>query len=89
MKDNKHTFIIPSEHTIISSPGERERPGISGTIMEVVHIGKDIKYLLKIASGKEIQIMIQNSSKEDISAFPEGTEVHISWTPEDARLFSD
>ena len=89
MKDNRHTIIIRSEHIVISSPSERERPGISGTIMEVVHLGTDIKYLLKIAIGQEIQIRIQNSSKEDISAFPKGAEVHISWTPEDARLLSD
>ena len=83
------TVTIRPERMMISAPDEREKPGISGTIMEVVHIGKDIKYLLKIASGEEIQIRIQNSSKEDISAFPKGAEIQISWTPEDARLLSD
>ena len=74
---------------VISSPGEREGPGISGSIEEVVYIGTDIRYLLKIATGQETQIRIQNSSKEDISAFPKGAEVQISWAPEDARLLTD
>jgi spermidine/putrescine transport system ATP-binding protein len=83
------TISIRPERMVISSPGERERPGISGTIKEVVYIGTDIRYLLKIATGQEIQIRIQNSSKKDISAFPNGAEVQISWTPEDAKLLSD
>jgi spermidine/putrescine transport system ATP-binding protein len=82
------TLTIRPERMVISSPGERERPGISGTIKEVVYIGTDIRYLLKIATGQEIQIRIQVSSKKDISAFPEGAEVQISWTPEDAKLLS-
>ena len=72
------TITVRPERIVISSPGERERQGISGTIKEVVYIGTDIRYLLKIATGQEIQIRIQNSSKEDISAFPEGAEVQIS-----------
>ncbi len=83
------TITIRPERILISSPGEREGPGITGTIIEVVYIGTDIRYLLRIASGQEIQVRIQNSSKEDISAFPEGAEVQISWTAEDAKLLSD
>ncbi len=82
-------ITIRPERIIISSPGERERPGVSGTITEIVYIGTDVRYLLKIATGQEIQIRIQNSSKEDISAFPKGAEVQISRTPEDAKLLSD
>ena len=80
------TITIRPERMMISAPDEREKPGISGTIKEVVYIGTDIRYLLKIATGQEIQIRIQNSSKEDINAFPKGGEVQIGWAPEDARL---
>ena len=80
------TITVRPERMMISAPGERERTGVSGTIKEVVYIGTDIRYLLKIATGQEVQIRIQNSSKQDISAFPEGAEVQIGWTPEDARL---
>jgi spermidine/putrescine transport system ATP-binding protein len=83
------TMTIRPERIVILSPGEREEPGISGTIKEVVYIGTDIRYLLKIATGQEIQIRIQNSSKENINAFPKGAQVQISWAPEDARLLSD
>jgi spermidine/putrescine transport system ATP-binding protein len=83
------TITIRPERMVILSPSEQEGQGISGTIKEVVYIGTDIRYLLEIATGQEIQIRIQNSSKEDINAFPKGAEVHISWTPEDARLLSD
>lgn len=83
------TITIRPERIVISSLGERERPGISGTITEVVYIGTDIRYLLKIATGQEIQIRIQNSSKEELNAFPKGAEVQINWTPENAKLLSD
>jgi spermidine/putrescine transport system ATP-binding protein len=83
------TITIRPERIVISAPDEREKPGISGTIKEVVYIGTDIRYLLKIATGQEIQIRIQNSSKEDINAFPKGGEVQIGWAPEDARLLTD
>ncbi len=83
------TITSRPERMVISFHGERERPGISGIIKEVVYIGTDIRYLLKIATGQEVQIRIQNSSKQDISAFPQGAEVQISWTPEDAKLLSD
>jgi len=83
------TITISPERIVISAPDEREKPGISRTIKEVVYIGTDIRYLLKIASGQEIQIRIQNSSKEDINAFPKGGEVQIGWAPEDARLLTD
>lgn len=83
------TITIRPERMEISSSGERGGQGIAGTIKEIVYIGTDIRYLLKIATGQEIQIRIQNSSKEDISAFPKGAEVQISWAPEDARLLSD
>jgi spermidine/putrescine transport system ATP-binding protein len=83
------TITIRPERMVISSPGEQKELCISGTIKEIVYIGTDIRYLLKIATGQEIQIRIQNSSKKDISAFPKGAEVQISWAPEDARLLSD
>jgi spermidine/putrescine transport system ATP-binding protein len=88
-QDAATTIAIRPERMAISFPGEREKPGISGAIKEVVYIGTDIRYLLEIASGQEIQIRIQNSSKEDISAFPKGAQVRISWTPEDAKLLAD
>ncbi len=83
------TITVRPERIVISSPGERERPGISGTIKEVVYIGTDIRYLLTIAAGQEIQVRIQNSSIKDINAFPKGAEVQIGWAPEDAKLISD
>jgi ABC-type Fe3+/spermidine/putrescine transport system ATPase subunit len=82
------TITVRPERMAISSLGEREGPGITGTIMEVVYIGTDIRYLLRIASGQEIQVRIQNSSKKDINAFPDGAEVQIGWAPEDAKLLS-
>jgi spermidine/putrescine transport system ATP-binding protein len=82
------TITVRPERMAISSPDEREGPGITGTIMEVVYIGTDIRYLLRIASGQEIQVRIQNSSKKDINAFPDGAEVQIGWAPEDAKILS-
>ncbi|MBT3390398.1 MAG: ABC transporter ATP-binding protein [Chloroflexi bacterium] len=83
------TITIRPERMVISSPGEQEGPGISGTITEVVYIGTDIRYLLELATGQEIQIRIQNRSKENISAFPKGATVKISWVPEDAKILAN
>lgn len=83
------TITVRPERMLISSPGEQEGPSISGTITEVVYIGTDIRYLLRIASGQEIQVRIQNSSKKNINAFTDGAEVQIGWAPEDAKLLSN
>lgn len=86
---NATTIVtIRPERMVISSPGKGDSPGISGIIKEVVYIGTDIRYVIKILTGQEILIRIQNSSRENISAFPQGAEVKISWIPEDAKILS-
>jgi hypothetical protein len=44
---------------------------------------------MKITTGQEVQIRIQNSSKQGISAFPQGAEVQIGWAPKDAKILSN
>lgn len=89
-QDAPATLTIRPERMVISTAGQGAgRPGISGIVKEVVYIGTDTRYVIEILTGQEVLIRVQNSSREDISAFRQGAEVSVSWTVEDAKVLTE
>jgi hypothetical protein len=57
-KNATTTITIRPERMVISSPGQGDSPGISGSIKEFSYIGTDYRYVIKILTGQEILIRI-------------------------------
>lgn len=60
---------------------------ISGTVQEVIYLGSALVYLVGIPGGQEIEVRTPRAATGQ--AITVGSQVRVSWSPEQAILVSD
>ena len=59
---------------------------MSGQIEEVVYIGTDTRYLVRVSEGSRLVARLQNAGSEDQAGFQQAAKVYLTWDPDVARI---
>ncbi len=86
--DQDVTVAVRPEKLAIAPPGKNENHALQGTIQEIVYIGTDTRYVVKLTSGETAVARVQNLSGRDLEEYNAGDQVSIGWRPGDARILT-
>jgi len=80
------TFTVrPEKISLHSGPTDR---AVSGKIEEVVYIGTDTRYLVRVSEGSRLVARLQNAGSEDQAGFQQAEKVYLTWDPDVARILT-
>jgi len=80
------TFTVrPEKISLHSDPGDR---AVSGQIEEVVYIGTDSRYLVRVTEGSRLVARLQNVRSADQAGFRPTEKVYLTWEPDVARILT-
>ena len=80
------TFTVrPEKIGLHSHPTDR---AVSGQIEEVVYIGTDTRYLVRVGEGSRLVARVQNVGAADQPGFRPAEKVYLSWEPEVGRILT-
>jgi len=82
-------ITVRPEKMMLAAPGQKILDGVSGTVQEVVYIGTDTRYIVRLLTGDSIIVRVQNACAEDLSRYHRGENVKVFWKPEDAHLLNE
>jgi spermidine/putrescine transport system ATP-binding protein len=83
------TFTIRPEKLVLSTPDRAPAGSLSGTVQEVVYIGTDTRYLVRMPSGEDIVVRVQNGCQTEVGQYTLGDRVRMHWLPEDTQMLLD
>jgi len=81
-------FTIRPEKIQLAGKGEIHIDSLEGSIIEVVYIGTDTRYIVSLASGQSIVVRIQNGRGSTLGQFRKSGRVKVYWMAEDARTLT-
>jgi spermidine/putrescine transport system ATP-binding protein len=84
----KVTLAIRPEKVMLAGLTGNAQTGLKGTIQEVVYIGIDTRYVIRLSSGKTLEARIRNTEHQGWGEFKIGEPVVVSWLPEEARILT-
>ena len=84
----KVTISIRPEKVVLTRSSVTPQTNLKGTIEEIVYVGTDTRYVIRLASGKTIESRIRNSEHRGWGEFTIGESIYVSWLPEEARLLT-
>ncbi|MGH2618969.1 MAG: ABC transporter ATP-binding protein [Anaerolineales bacterium] len=61
---------------------------VSGQIEEVVYIGTDTRYLVRVSEGSRLVARVQNVGSTDQAGFRQAEQVYLTWDPDVARILT-
>ncbi len=80
------TFTVrPEKISLHSSPTDQ---GVSGKIEEVVYIGTDTRYLVRVSEGSRLVARLQNAGSPDQAGFRQADQVYLTWDSDLARILT-
>jgi spermidine/putrescine transport system ATP-binding protein len=82
------TLAVRPEKLVVSSEKRREID-LQGLIEEMIYIGTDIRYVVRVTNQTRLTIREQNSSGMLAERFRPGDAVHIGWARENASLLTE
>ncbi len=59
---------------------------VAGQIEELVYIGTDTRYQVRVSEGSRLVVRVQNSGSADQAGFRQGDRVYLTWDPAVARI---
>ncbi|UCD97556.1 MAG: ABC transporter ATP-binding protein [Chloroflexota bacterium] len=62
---------------------------IPGTVEEIIYIGTDTRYILRITDETQVTVREQNLNPDDMHVFNVGDRVGLSWNPEHALVLTE
>jgi spermidine/putrescine transport system ATP-binding protein len=83
------TVTIRPEKLDLTRTATGAAPALSGVVDEVVYIGTDTRYVVKLESGETAVARIQNLSTRGRGEFQVGDRVRVVWAMRDARLLGE
>jgi len=86
--DQDVTVAVRPEKLSVSTEKKRE-VDIPGVVEEVIYIGTDIRYLVRISDKTTLGIREQNSGGMAAERFKAGNHVHIGWYAKNASLLTE
>jgi len=79
--------VRPEKLTLTRQSAKGE--SIPGTIEEVIYIGTDIRYCVRISDSTTLMIREQNSSGDPGNRFQNGDRIFVNWVRENATLLTE
>jgi len=80
------TFTVrPEKISLHSDPTDR---AVGGQIEEIVYIGTDTRYLVRIGEGTRLVARLQNAGSPDQAGFRQADQVYLTWDPDVARILT-
>lgn len=83
------TVTVRPEKVSLTDPVKASHTILIGTVEEVVYIGTDTRYVVKLSSGEVVTARIQNSSDKRSRDYGLGDRVGVQWLDKDARVLID
>ena len=65
------------------------RVSLNGRISDVIYIGTDTRYQVKLATGDNIFVRVQNLGQEQDVVFHAGDEVAVQWSADNAQVLTE
>ncbi len=84
----KVTFAIRPEKVMLTRSTADTPANLKGIVQEVVYIGIDTRYVIRLTSGKSLETRIRNTEHRGWGEFEVGDAVGVSWLPEEAQLLT-
>jgi spermidine/putrescine transport system ATP-binding protein len=84
----KITLAVRPEKVLLDHFAQDAQANLTGTIQEVVYIGMDTRYVVRISSGKTLEARIRNMEHQGWGEFNIGEKVIIKWLPEEVRILT-
>jgi spermidine/putrescine transport system ATP-binding protein len=79
--------IRPEKISLHASP--HDPPALPGRIEEVIYIGTDTRYLVRLTEQTMVMVREQNLGAGDVVRFHTGEPVYVSWASGCARLLTE
>lgn len=74
------------EKMCLASAGEIIPGALKGTVEEVIYIGTDTRYLVRLEHGTTVIVRVQNCSGSNLKGYSRGENVQVFWNVEDAHI---
>ena len=81
-----HVLIRPERLSLV--PAEQGGRGLTGVIDQIVYLGTDIQYSVRLDGGPDVLVRAQNAG-EDVQLYQPGDRVGLTIAPGGARLLVD
>lgn len=82
-------FTVRPEKMRLAEPDPFLPGSLKGNILEVIYIGTDTRYLVKLFDGQTVAVRVQNGCGVNLQDFKKGEQVQVSWIAEDAHLLAE
>jgi spermidine/putrescine transport system ATP-binding protein len=82
------TLAVRPEKIQVDSAQAMTSECLAGRVEEVVYIGTDTRYLVRLSDQTSVVARVQNVGKDVITTFAPGAEVAVSWQSSAARILT-
>lgn len=82
-------FTIRPEKMALKAKGFVSSGSLSGTVVEVVYIGTDTRYIVGLDCGECVVVRVQEGYSQEVEHYSRGDAVKVVWQPEDARILTE
>jgi spermidine/putrescine transport system ATP-binding protein len=86
--DSKVTIALRPEKLAIHPPRPEKSDTLSGRVEEIVYIGTDTRYMVRLSDQSSVVIRVQNLG-EGMTVFEAGDQVSVTWDSDSARLLTE
>ena len=80
---------VRPEKVKLSTPESAPAESLSAVVQEIVYIGTDTRYVLRLKDGQMMVARIQNGSGADWREYARGEQVKVHWAEDDARILNE
>jgi len=79
-------FTIRPEKLLLAARDDVLFTGMPGTIEQVIYIGTDTRYQVRLENGESLVVRVQNGCDRPLLEFPRDSAVKVYWNPQDAHI---
>jgi spermidine/putrescine transport system ATP-binding protein len=79
--------IRPEKIKVVQASGGTQGK-LPGIVQDIVYIGSDTRYVVRLASGGMVEARIRNADRRGWGEYKVGETIAVGWLPEEARLLS-
>ena len=79
--------LRPEKLALQSSPGTNGS-GLPGIVQELVFIGTDTRYVVRLETGEMVTVRVQNAGQGSSNSWRSGDPVQVHWEQQCARILT-
>jgi spermidine/putrescine transport system ATP-binding protein len=84
-----HIYLAVRPEKLSLSNEKPQNESVSGVITEVIYIGTDLRYEVRISDNTAVVVREQNRGGENAQRYQRGNQVYVSWAKENASLLTE